>query len=209
METKHELLERGLRDLGIHPDNTIIIHFKRYLQELRKWNRAYNLTALREEEEIITKHFFDSLLYLRLIPKGKWQICDIGSGAGFPGIPIAIVRPEVVVCLIEPSRKKAAFLRHIKRTLSLTNIEIMQLNVENFSGDPFDIAVTRALFGIKELIKKAGRVLRKDGFFIVSKGPRFEEEIRCVPANVKIVPCVASLPGTSLTRNLLKVTFQG
>ena len=80
-----------------------------YLSELKKWNRAYNLTGLAKDEDIIIKHFLDSLLYLKAIPQGALQVADIGTGAGFPGIPITIIRPEIEMYLIEPSGKKVRF----------------------------------------------------------------------------------------------------
>lgn len=201
---REKLLIDGLKEMGIKPLDTIIDRFDKYIFELKKWNRAYNLTALKKDEDIIIKHFFDSLLYLKVIPEGLWNICDIGSGAGFPGIPMAIARPELNIVLIEPSRKKTAFLRHMKRTLMLNNVEVLENRVEDIKNMLFDIAVTRALFSIRDLIKKAGHILKKDGFFILNKGPKFEEEIKCLPENVKLEVITITLPCTPLQRNLIK-----
>jgi 16S rRNA (guanine527-N7)-methyltransferase len=202
---REKLLINGLKELDIEPLDTIISRFDKYLFELKKWNRAYNLTALKKDEDIIIKHFFDSLLYLKIIPEGQWNICDIGSGAGFPGIPVAIVRPELNIVLIEPSRKKSAFLRHMKRTLMLNNVEVLEKRVEDVKDKLFDIAVTRALFSISDLIEKAGHVLKKDGFFILNKGPKLEDEIIRLPDNVKFEVVTVTLPCTPLQRNLIKV----
>ncbi len=200
-----EILKSGLSELGIKAANDIPGKFETYLHDLKKWNRAYNLTALKKDEEIIIKHFLDSLLYLKVIPEGQWSICDIGSGAGFPGIPMAVVRPELSVTLIEPSRKKTAFLRHMKNRLSLKNVEVIESRVENIKDRLFDIAVTRALFSVGDLIKKAGHVLKEDGFFVLNKGPKFEDEIKGIPGYVKFEIFPAALPGASLQRNLIKV----
>ncbi len=205
MEAKKDLLISGLRELEIEPSDSVISSFDKYLHELKKWNRAYNLTALKKDEDIIVKHFFDSLLYLKVIPEGQWNICDIGSGAGFPGMPMAIVRPELSLTLIEPSRKKSAFLRHMKKNLSLNNVEVMESRVEDVKDSLFDIAVTRALFSINDLTKKAGHILKKDGFFVLSKGPKFEDEIGRIPDNIKFEVITASLPATPLQRNLIRV----
>lgn len=205
MEKVEKLLINGLLELGIEPSESITGSFYRYLHELKKWNRAYNLTSLKSDEDIITKHFFDSLLYLKAIPEGQWSICDIGSGAGFPGMPMAIVKPELGIALIEPSRKKTAFLRHMKRALSLNNTEVIESRVEDVRDKLFDIAVTRALFSIKDLIKKAGHVLKKEGFFVLNKGPKLEDEISRLPDNVKFEVITITLPCTSLQRNLIKV----
>jgi len=202
---REKLLIDGLKELGIEPLDTIISQFDKYLFELKKWNRAYNLTSLKSDEDIIIKHFFDSLLYLKVIPEGQWSICDIGSGAGFPGMPMAIVRPELNIVLIEPSRKKTAFLRYIKRTLLLNNIEVLESRAEDVKNRLFDIAVTRALFSIKDLIKKARHILKKEGFFVLNKGPKFEDEIISLPDNANFEVITITLPCTSLQRNLIKV----
>ena len=112
METR-QLLKSGLAELGLPSSDEQINAFMTYLSELKKWNRAYNLTGLAKDEDIVIKHFLDSLLYLKAIPQGALHIADVGTGAGFPGIPITIIRPETEMHLIEPSGKKAVFLRHI------------------------------------------------------------------------------------------------
>ena len=202
------ILTSGLNELGIAYDEAIVQKFETYLHELKKWNRAYNLTSLKTDEEIIIKHFLDSLLYLKVIPEGQLSICDIGSGAGFPGIPMAIVRPDLAVALIEPSRKKTAFLRHMKNRLSLQNVEVIESRVEDIKDRQFDIAVTRALFSVGDLIKKAGHVLKKGGFFILNKGPKFEDEIKDISGDIKFEIFPIALPGAFLQRNLIKVYFK-
>ncbi len=200
-----ELLFNGLTEIKISPTDEILSKFETFLFELKKWNRAYNLTALKKDEDIIIKHFLDSLLYLRLIPDRPFYICDIGSGAGFPGVPIAIVRPDLKIDLIEPSRKKASFLRHIKRILSLKNIEVLEKRVEDIDKNLYDMAVTRALFSIKELIDKAANVLKKDGYFIISKGPKFEDELKDLAENVNVEILPVNLPLTDIKRYLIKI----
>ncbi|GER93345.1 16S rRNA (guanine(527)-N(7))-methyltransferase RsmG [hot springs metagenome] len=204
---RERLLIKGLKELGIEPSDEIINRFDNYLFELKKWNRAYNLTALKNDEDIIIKHFFDSLLYLRVVPEGQRDICDIGSGAGFPGVPMAIVNTRLNITLIEPSRKKVAFLRHMKKALMLNNIEVLDKRIEDVRNMLFDIAVTRALFNIKDLIKEAGHILKEDGFFVLNKGPRFEDEIIGLPDNVKFEVITITLPCTSLQRYLIVLKF--
>ncbi|GAB4419082.1 MAG: 16S rRNA (guanine(527)-N(7))-methyltransferase RsmG [Thermodesulfovibrionales bacterium] len=149
-----------------------------YLSELKKWNRAYNLTSLKTDEDIIIKHFLDSLLYLKAMPQGEIRVMDVGSGAGFPGIPIKIVRPEVEMYLVEPKRKKAAFLRHMTHILGINNIEVVEKRVEDLESMDVDVAVTRALFDIRDFCKKLSPVLERGGILILSKGPKVNEEIR-------------------------------
>lgn len=205
MEIKNEeiLLIEGLRELNLEHDEHIISQFIKYLNELKRWNRAYNLTSLKKNEDIIIKHFFDSLLYLKAIPYGKWDICDIGSGAGFPAIPMSIVRPDLKIYPIEPSRKKTAFLRHIKRVLLLNNIEIIESRVEEVRDCLFDIGVSRALFDIKDIVKRASHVLRSEGFFVLNKGPKINEELKSLPGNIKVEVMKVSLPFTKIDRNIV------
>lgn len=218
-----ELLIKGLVSLEIGPSDSIINSFANYLHELKKWNKAYNLTALTKDEDIIIKHFIDSLLYLKAIDSDQWPvasdqkpkvsqircsasqcICDIGSGAGFPGAAIAIVRPDLKITLIEPSRKKAAFLRNLKRALSLDNVEVLESRVEDVESGLFDIAMTRALFTISDLIKKAGHVLKENGLFVLSKGPKLEEEIKQLGPGIECEVLTVPLPLTPQQRNIIK-----
>ena len=180
-----ELLRDGIIELGFTPSKEQIDAFITYLSELKKWNKAYNLTGLKKDEDIIIKHLLDSLLYMKAIPEGKIRIADIGSGAGFPGIPIKILRPEIEMFLIEPSRKKSAFLNHIIRQLKLKRIEVIEKRIEEIKVGrelPFsvDAAVTRALFTIRDFIKKAKSIVREGGILILNKGPKVREETKII-----------------------------
>ena len=106
-----ELLKDGLRKLGISAGEEAIGAFLLYLEELKKWNRAHNLTSITDDREIVIKHFLDSALFLEAVHGRGRRIADVGSGAGFPGIPLKILRPDLEISLIEPSGKKCAFLR--------------------------------------------------------------------------------------------------
>ncbi len=204
---KESLLIKGLKELGIEPSDAVVSNFARYLFELKKWNRAYNLTALKNDEDIIIKHFLDSLLYLKAVPEGSAELCDIGSGAGFPGAPLAIVRPELHIVLIEPSRKKAAFLAHLKRELSLKNIDVINSRVEDIKDRKFDIAVTRALFSIADMIKNARHILKEKGFFILNKGPGYADELKNIPGNVTVEILPAELPCSTVQRYIIKISL--
>ncbi len=206
METEQELLRKGLLELGVSVRPDTFVRFLSYLSELKKWNRAYNLTALKNDRDIIIKHFFDSLLFLKIFPEENGNICDVGSGAGFPGIPIAIIRPDISITLIEPSRKKCAFLRNIKKVIELNNVEVLQARVEDIKGPDFYIAVTRALFSISEFIEKTKHVVKKNGCLIVSKGPKFQNELQEMPPYAHFEHVTATLPSTSLQRHLIKIT---
>ena len=205
METEQEILRQGLSELGIKGHAENVIRFLSYLDELKKWNQAYNLTAIQNDRDIIIKHFFDSLLFLRAFPQNHGNVCDVGSGAGFPGIPIAIVRPDISIALIEPSRKKCAFLRNIKRVINLNNVAVLETRVEDIKNYDFDIAVTRALFSISDFVKKANHVVKKNGCLIVSKGPKFHAELEKMPPSAQVEHITATLPLTSLQRHLIRI----
>lgn len=205
MHKEKQLLINGLSELNIEPKEEVIEKFIIFLHELKKWNRVYNLTAITKDDDIIIKHFLDSLLFLRFIPVGCWDVCDIGSGAGFPGFPLAFIRHELNITLLEPSNKKAAFSRHIKRKLSLNNIQILESRVEDIKDIFFDIAVTRALFSVSELIAKAQHIIKENGFFIMNKGPALIDEIKEITADIKLEIVPAILPLTSIKRNIVKI----
>jgi 16S rRNA (guanine527-N7)-methyltransferase len=208
----NDLLKDGLIELGFTPSGEQTEAFMTYLSELKKWNKVYNLTGLKEDKDIIIKHFLDSLLYLKALPDGEIKIADIGSGAGFPGIPINIMRPEIKVYLIEPSRKKSAFLRHVIRQLGLKKVEVMEKRIEEIRvnqelAELLDVAVTRALFSIKDFIKKVSHIVKEDGILILNKGPKVDEELKKLKG-VKYEILPLNLPSSDIKRYLITV-YQG
>jgi 16S rRNA (guanine527-N7)-methyltransferase len=203
------LLKEGLAELGLPPSDDLLNAFMTFLAELRKWNRAYNLTGLKKDEDIVIKHFLDSLLYLNAMPDGELKVADIGSGAGFPGIPIKIIRPEIEMYLIEPSKKKSAFLRHMIRQLRMERIEVLEKSIEEIRVNqelpsPVDIAISRALFDIKEFIKKASHILKPGGTLILNKGPKVKEELKTL-GNMRYEQLDVSLPLSRITRHIIVV----
>ncbi len=164
--------------------NELTEKFTIYLQELKRWNRAYNLTSIKDEREIIIKHFFDSLLYLYYIPDKNLSIADVGSGAGFPGVPMAIVKEKLKISLIEPSWKKCAFLKNIKKKLHLDNISVYQSKAEDME-EKFNIVVCRAVWSIKDFIGNCEHLLKENGFFVISKALKLQDELKQLPCKFK------------------------
>jgi 16S rRNA (guanine527-N7)-methyltransferase len=215
----NELLKDGLIELGLMPSETQINSFMTYLSELKKWNRAYNLTGLKKDKDIIIKHFFDSLLYLKALPvgidsyrDGEIKVADIGTGAGFPGIPLKIIRPEIDMYLIEPSRKKSAFLRHITKRLGLKRIEVIEKSIQEIKVNKelpclVDAAVTRALFSIKDFTKKASPIVKKGGTLILNKGPKVDEELKMLQ-NGKYAVLPVNLPFSDIKRYIVTVRVE-
>lgn len=209
-----ELLIKGLKELDITCTEPQINAFLAFLSELKKWNRRYNLTALKTNHDIVIKHFIDSLLYLKAIPEHCTKMADAGAGAGFPGIPIKIIRPEIEMTLIEPTRKKASFLRHIIRQLKLSEVDVLDKRIENLGIDyneKFDVIVSRATFSIINFLKAADPFVKKSGILVLNKGPKVSEELNDLkrspyPGSVIRQVLQAQLPLLNIKRNIVVLT---
>ncbi|MDQ7786693.1 MAG: 16S rRNA (guanine(527)-N(7))-methyltransferase RsmG [Thermodesulfovibrionales bacterium] len=181
-----------------------------YLSELKKWNRVYNLTGLRTDEDIIIKHFLDSVLYLNFLPAKRITVADIGSGAGFPGIPMKMVRPEINMYLIEPSAKKSSFLNHLIRTMNLDAIMVIEKRVEEAMtpGDiiPVDAAVSRALFSVKDFVRKTSHMVKPGGRLVLSKGPKVSGELKMMN-NAEVEIIMRRLPLSDIKRFFVVITL--
>ena len=153
--------------------------FQKYLELLTKWNKAYNLTAIVDAEEIAVKHFEDSLSPLPFLPK-PCRLLDVGCGAGFPGIPLKIERPDLEVVLLDSRLKKIQFCETVIRELKLENIRAVQGRAE----DPkikkdlgeFDVVISRATTSIEKFLALAENYLKTGGVVIAMKGPDWEKE---------------------------------
>lgn len=201
----YKLLYEGLKEIHIAPLKEYLISFNNYLFELKKWNRVHNLTGLKKDEDIIIKHFLDSLLYLKVMPAGALKVADIGSGAGFPGVPIKIIRPEIQMYLIESSMKKSLFLRYIINLLQLQDIFVIEERVENIKESfCVDVCMTRALFTIDDFIKKASHIIKKGGIMIQSKGPKVKEELQKLQ-DLQYELITFNLPLTNIKRYIVVV----
>jgi len=169
-----QLLTQGASDFNIHLDDQTLKRFSVYAQHLVVWNQKVNLTAITDPFEIAVKHFLDSIIPSRYITPGE-SILDIGSGAGFPGIPIAIHSPSSSVTLIDTSRKKVSFLKHIVRMLHLPNVSIYQIDANDFADNrqfdtPFDTVISRALFPLDKTVVTALPLLSESAKVIAMKG---------------------------------------
>ncbi len=166
------------RQFGIVLTSAQVDAFQAYFRELVAWNERVNLTAIVEYDEVVLKHFLDSLSLAPIVCDAK-SLIDIGSGAGFPGLVIKIVRPELFVTLVEPRRKRVSFLRHVIRELKLSGIEVLPVRVEDLGPEAFFSFITsRAFTGLSELLKMAGPLSPKGGLVIGMKGPKGLEELR-------------------------------
>jgi 16S rRNA (guanine527-N7)-methyltransferase len=177
-----EIIRQGAKDLGCQLYPSQIRLFYRYMQELQAWNRKINLTAITRPEDIAVKHFIDAIAPVEQIPDAA-RILDIGSGAGFPGLPLKIIRPASHLTLIDSSRKKINFLQHVIRQIGIDQARALQTRIENFSGLgpealPFDFIVSRAFAKAAPLVRLAMPYIEKAGVLLLWKGPNIEEECR-------------------------------
>lgn len=180
-ENKRVLVE-GAKVFGIHLEEEHIETFNLYLRELLKWNQKINLTAIRSERGIILKHFLDSLSVVPYLPEIS-SLLDIGSGAGFPGIPLKIARPELKITLIDSVRKKIDFQSHIIRLLHLKEIEAIHGRVQDKQilhdlGERFDGVIARAFSDLHTLLVLSLPFLKERGVVIGMKGKLGDKEIQ-------------------------------
>jgi 16S rRNA (guanine527-N7)-methyltransferase len=213
METENkDLLVKGANTFGIHLDGKVIESFELYLKELLKWNQKINLTAIRSEKGIVLKHFLDSLSVYPYIPK-TCSLLDIGSGAGFPGIPLKITQPTLEMTLIDSVRKKVDFQRHIIRMLGLKGIEAIHGRVQDKGilqglGGRFDITLSRAFSDLRTLLILGFPFLEKGGRVISMKGEVDNKEIRLLTetegARYRLQKTISlTIPFSSFKRTIL------
>jgi 16S rRNA (guanine527-N7)-methyltransferase len=181
-----------------------------FLALLGKWNRVYNLTAIREPERMVTHHVLDSLAIVPALEalgvgQAGVRVLDVGSGGGLPGLPLAIARPQWQVTLCEPSHKKATFLAQAVAELALSNVEVAALRVEDCRpAHPFGVVVSRAFSDLATFVAAARPHLAPGGVIVAMKGVVPEEEIADLPSDVEIVAMpVLAVPGLDAARHLI------
>jgi 16S rRNA (guanine527-N7)-methyltransferase len=168
--------------IGINLTGENIGQFSLYLEELKKWNEKINLFSRKDDLEIMVKDFLDSLTVSRHLPPNA-SLIDIGSGGGFPGIPIKIYCPDMRVVLLEIRSKRLFFLRNMVRLLGFENIEVWDFG--NGKTEKFGFAVSRAFGSISKLVETGAPHLSKDGIVIAMKGKKGKEELRDEYSNLK------------------------
>lgn len=177
-----EILENGSVELGVRLTRGQTKAFIIYLRELQAWNKKINLTSITGEKEIIIRHFLDSLTLVRHV-LGLNSLLDIGSGAGFPGLPLKIALPSLKVTMLDTVEKKVHFIRHIIRTLDLKDATALSGRVEapevlERLSSSFDCVTSRAFTELKAFVALAAPYLRPKGMILAMKGPAVEEELR-------------------------------
>ena len=196
-------LAAGIAALGLALPEGAEAKLLAYLALLDKWNRVYNLTAVRDAERMVSHHVLDSLAAVEFF-RGK-TVLDVGSGGGLPGIPLAIARPELQVTLIDSVAKKTAFLLQAKAELGLGNLNVVTSRVEDFSSETgFDVIASRAFSDLKEFVTLTRHLLKPTGRWLAMKGLMPHEEIAMLPDWVEVSANHALVvPGLEASRHVI------
>jgi 16S rRNA (guanine527-N7)-methyltransferase len=170
-----DMIVEGAAQMGLKVASGQALQFARHAQSLLEWNRKINLTAITEPDEIAVKHFLDAIAPLELLPT-QGCLLDIGTGGGFPGLPLKVIRPELSMTLIDGIRKKVNFVKHVIRLLGLHDIEALQVRAEDLRRDTqfagrFDIIVCRALADLDKVLDLAVPLLAPQGCVVTYQGP--------------------------------------
>ena len=201
METCKKILVSGLEALNLSLDENQIAQLLGFISLLEKWNKAYNLTAIRDRESMVRLHLLDSLAIAPYI-QGK-HVIDIGTGAGLPGIPLAIYLPEIEFTLLDSNAKKTRFVQQAIIDLKLKNVSVCHNRVEQYHPEKsFDTVITRAFASLSDIVGLTAHLLSKDGVLLAMKGlspdvPKLES------ANTTLIP--VNVPGISAERCLVKI----
>jgi 16S rRNA (guanine527-N7)-methyltransferase len=198
-------LKSGLIALELTLDGETQQRLLNYIELIGKWNRAYNLTAIREPEKMVSHHLLDSLAVAPHLHAKR--LLDVGSGAGLPGIPLALAKPEMHVTLLDSNHKKSAFLNQAVMELKLKNAEVCSDRVEsrqNLHG--FDVIISRAFSDICEFVRIARHLLEPGGLFAAMKGLHPYEEIEKLPPDCKVLQVIPlAIPGVEGARHLVLI----
>jgi len=197
------LLKSGLSKLHLDFSKKTLGKIVAYIELLQKWNKVYNLTAICDQEAIIIRHIFDSLAITPFI-KGP-NILDFGTGAGFPGIPLALALPEYHFVLLDSVHKKSTFLNHVVLSLKIENVEVVNSRIETFRFDPgFATIVTRATAKVAEVIDKTAHLSADSGQILIMKGRDPQEELKSIKNPFELYHI--KVPYLEEERHLIKVS---
>lgn len=210
-----EMLRQGLKDFGIDPSDKMLNDFKVYREILVDWNQKMNLTGIEEEKEVYIKHFLDSVsAVVNGYIKDGMSIIDVGTGAGFPGLPLKICLENANVTLLDSLNKRINFLKEVSNTLGLTNMEFIHGRAEDFGKseqyrEQYDIATARAVAGLPILMEFCVPFVKVGGYFVCLKGPNANLELEESKAAMDVLGLEfiekidVELPETDLDHNIL------
>jgi 16S rRNA (guanine527-N7)-methyltransferase len=205
-ESEHELLTAGARDIGFTLDASGAEALLRLVDELELGNAQFNLTAIRDRLGMVRKHVLDSLTLQPFLHGSR--VADIGTGAGFPGLPLALVNPQRRFTLVEATGKKARFVRQTAERLGCGNVHVEQVRAESFRPfELFDTVVARALSSLADFAAYAGHLCAPDGRLLAMKGRRPDEELSALPKSFRVLAVHRlRVPGLDDERHLVELS---
>lgn len=202
MEVCRKILESGIAALNLNATDEQVDRLCAFIKLIEKWNKAYNLTAIRNREEMARLHILDSLAIVPFV-EGE-RIIDIGTGAGLPGIPLAICLPEKSFMLLDSNSKKTRFVQQAVLELKLKNVQVLNSRVENYRPEQrYDAVLTRAFASLPDIIDLTAHLLAQDGILLAMKGQTPEVELAEIAAKKSIVP--VHVPGIDAERCLIRI----
>jgi len=199
-------LAAGAAALGVPLDAAQLARLTTFVALLAKWNKTYNLTAIRDAPRMVTHHLLDALAVLPHLPsRSGLRVLDVGSGGGIPGIPLAIARPDWHLVLVDSNHKKVAFMTQATIELNLANVEAHAVRVEELvPSAPFDIVISRAFSDLATFASTSARHLAPAGLLAAMKGVHLDEELHEVPADLAVIGKPAlTVPGLDAARHLI------
>ena len=204
--TPADPLADGAAALGLVLDAAQRARLAAFVALLAKWNRTYNLTAIRDADRMLTHHLLDALAVLPHLPaRAGLRVLDVGSGGGIPGIPLAIARPDWHLVLVDSNHKKVAFMTQAMIELKLANVEAHAARIEDFTpAAPFDVVISRAFSDLATFAATSARHLAPDGVLAAMKGVHPDEELAELPDTLVVVAKPAlTVPGLDAARHLI------
>lgn len=202
------LLSQGLTALGLALPPDVQQQLLHFIRLLAKWNRAYNLTAIRDPAEMVTKHLLDSLAILPFLQPG--EIIDVGTGPGLPGIPLALARPDDRFTLLDSNSKKTRFVTQAVMELGIGNVTVVQSRAEAYKpAHPYDVVIARAFAAISELLEWVQHLCRSGSRIIAMKGQYPEGELEGWPAGFQCESVEKiSIPGLQAERHVVLIRYE-
>lgn len=213
MQSLASLLADGLSELQVEATPSQLQLLLDFLDLLKKWNRAYNLVADATDEVLLYRHLLDSIAIAPYLDANC--VLDVGSGGGFPGIPLAILKPQCRFILLDSNGKKTRFLFQVKTILNLSNVDVQNCRVEHYQSDSqIDIVTCRAFSSLKDTLDKTRSLLKENSHFLAMKGQLPEEELSELGEDYQVVGIVKlQLPGgekmNEAERHLIDIVPRG
>lgn len=197
------LLREGLTTLGVSVTSALTGRFVAYIELLARWNRAYNLTSITDTGDMVVRHVLDSATARPWL--AGTAVLDAGSGAGLPGIPLALLEPQRRFTLVDASGKKVRFLRQVVMELGLEHVTPVQARLEDWQGEgPYDTVICRALASLGEFVTTCGHLAGDRGRLVAMKGRRPDAELAALPAPWRVATIEpVTVPGLDAERHIV------